>query len=115
MKLTANQTAALTTVAQNPGQVVAFNRTVKDMIRINGNTENGLARLGLIETVAVGERTYQGHAFTLRAWKLTAAGKAALGLTEADAFEQMREAARAEGRRLGLTEAQIERFLTRQA
>ncbi|AMD42807.1 hypothetical protein SEA_XKCD426_66 [Streptomyces phage Xkcd426] len=117
-KLTKTQADALQIIASNPGRVVAWNRTVQHMIRINGNTENRLTDLGLIRTEDAGQRTYRGHSFTLRVWTLTDAGKAALAAhhgaaTEGDAIEQMRNAARAEGRRMGLTDEQIERFIQR--
>lgn len=104
MKLTKTQAAALKTIAENPGRVIAWNRTQADFIRINGNTENKLFQLGLIEAVSVGERTYQGHTFELKVWKLTEAAT-----VEADPHA----ATRAEGRKMGMTEAQIDRFIAR--
>jgi hypothetical protein len=94
MKLTKTQTAALATIAQNPGKVIAWTRNNKAYMTINGHAENKLFALGLIATVT--------DATGAQVWTLTAP-------------VDEHAATRAEGLRLGLTEAQIERFIARQA
>jgi hypothetical protein len=116
-KLTKAQTAALKTIDENPRRVVAWNRVAKGFVRINGNTESKLHSLGLIETQDLEERIHLGCVYMLRTWTLTAAGEAALGRTvePVDIIAAMRAAAEAEGRRMGLSDDQVARFLSRMA
>ncbi|MFB9661581.1 hypothetical protein ACFQS3_02560 [Glycomyces mayteni] len=86
MELTPKQREALQTIADNPMSVVAWARfsQLKDMIRINGNLEQGLAREGLIREVGTGREVKFRHQGTwsssgeIKAWALTVSGRAAL-------------------------------------
>jgi hypothetical protein len=80
-KLTAKQTEALQLVAT--GNVIAIVRGIEGFETINGNTENKLRALKLIEKKAAGTRARNGFTIEISTWALTEAGKAALGLTEA--------------------------------
>jgi len=107
MKLTKAQTNALQTIADNPGQVIAWVRGNRNYLTINGNTEHKLLQMKLIEVREGGKAVTNGREHTLKLWALTDAGKAALGLTT-----KTHATARAEGRKMGLTDAQIERFIS---
>jgi hypothetical protein len=86
MNLTTAQTNALQTVADNTN-VIAITRGIAGYITINGNTENKLQALGLIEKHAVGTMARLGGEITISVWVLTAAGRTALGLDEVTEVE----------------------------
>jgi hypothetical protein len=79
-KLTAKQTEALQLVAT--GNVIAIVRGIEGFETINGNTENKLRALKLIEKKAAGTRVRNGFTIEISTWALTEAGKAALGAHE---------------------------------
>jgi hypothetical protein len=84
MKLSAAQTKALQTIAENPGNVVATLRLsqLKHMVKINGNVETTLDRAGLIEEVHTGRTvTHSGGTCKVNTWELTTAGRVAIGQT----------------------------------
>lgn len=78
-KLTASQTKALRTVAENPGLVIAWLRGENDYLKINGNTETNLMRAGLIKSVyrETRVRSY-GAEYEVSTWEITDAGREAL-------------------------------------
>ena len=84
-KLTKTQAAALALIEDNPRRVEAGTRLRRDMLRINGNMENALNRHGFIVTHEVGVDTRIAYGeqvtATIRAWKLTEAGREALRST----------------------------------
>lgn len=81
-KLTKIQIAALALIEANPGQVVAIERGLKDFLTINGNAENKMRSLGLIEKVEHSTRTSNHfstpYEYTVYTWALTEAGRKAL-------------------------------------
>jgi len=85
MKLTKTQAAALKLIGENPGRVIAVQRAT-GYLKINGNAENSLLKLGggLIARSAkpVEQRSVKvaGETFVydVHVWELTEAGRAAL-------------------------------------
>lgn len=81
-KVTPAQLKALRTIAENRGNVGAYGCGSADMLKINGNTENGLRRSGLArviqtETVLWHDAHYNVD-HMVQYWELTEAGKAAV-------------------------------------
>lgn len=81
-KLTDTQTDALHLIANNPNKVVAVERGLPGYLTINGNCENKLRRTGLIEKTPVETRWNTRYPeptqYTVYAWQLTDAGRAAI-------------------------------------
>lgn len=109
LKLTKTQDAALKLIADNEGQVIAWVRGNRNYLTINGNTEHKLFALGLIKVVEGGQVTTGGREHTLKTWALTEAGQAAV----APAIDPMHVKAYEEGRKMGLTDAQVANLLVR--
>lgn len=90
-KLTATQLAALALIEGNPDLVEAITRIAKGTKRINGNAENKLRQLGLIEKSTtfrvLGTYVYSGQEVQSIAyfWQLTQAGRDALRAASAAA------------------------------
>lgn len=90
-KLTPAQIKALQTIADNPGNTVAWQRgpRVKTYAKINGNTEYSLSGAGLIKAVDTGRLLYSQadpyepgviNSANIEVWELTDAGRDALGI-----------------------------------
>ncbi|MGO4420146.1 hypothetical protein AB4Z54_15795, partial [Streptomyces sp. MCAF7] len=94
MKITAAQTKALRLIHDNPRQVVAWLSGENGFLTIHRNTEKGLHRRGLVETVKIGtnNRTAgdERAEYDVTVWALTAAGYEALGV-KAPAVQERRE------------------------
>lgn len=103
-KLTAAQTKALQTVADNPGAVVAWLRGENDYMKINGNTETNLFRAGLITEVyrETRVRSY-GSEYRLGTWEITDAGREALGAEVPQEEAPKKEATASEGPKPGVS------------
>lgn len=84
----ATQVKALRLIHDNPGRVIAAQRTadVKDYLKINGNTEGSLITKGLVRKVSIGTGTHrsggQSYTYDKCVWELTDLGRTALGLDE---------------------------------
>lgn len=82
-KLTTAQLTALAKIEDNPGTVEAITRVWSQWLRINGNVEHSLTKLGLIEKSQESrEVTYfphgREHTVNVHWWTLTTAGADAL-------------------------------------
>lgn len=87
MKITGSQRKALKTIAENPGNVVAYVRggAAGRMVKINGNAENSLIARGLAVAVDTDVKLYRDEDGTkyLQCWELTDLGREAIGITTA--------------------------------
>lgn len=84
MNITAAQRKALTLINENPGKVAAYvrNGIAASMLKVNGNVEWSLTRLGIAVAVDTDVELYRDEDGPrhLQCWEITELGRAALGL-----------------------------------
>lgn len=101
-KATPAQLTALRVIADNPGKVIAMVRGNREFLTINGNVENKLSSLGMIQARHAGTTVTNGKTHELKVWELTESGSDALSTedraeaeaAQPDKVREVRETAR---------------------